>query len=264
MQKSATEIVVFLVIASVLILALISFVIAILYLYRKRQQFFENSIEQLKLDQEKIKLTAQVEMQEQAFTHISREIHDNISLALVLANLNLNTLCNNHKDINIENVNTTMDLITRTISDLRDLSKGLNGDIIIQQGLIEALKLEISRIEKIGLFNIHFSIIGNSLFLQSNTELIIFRIIQEGFNNIIKHAQANNIKLILTFNDNQLFVELSDDGIGFNKSQKRNGQAGLTNMKTRVSLLRGHLKIDSEIEKGTVINFSIPIINPHE
>ena len=177
MQKSINDIIIFLFAVSSLILLLIAFIIGMLYLYKKRQVRFIQNLEQIKLDHEKHILSAQLEMQEQTFRHISREIHDNISLALTLAKLHLNTLDrNNVKELNWK-VNSSIELLSQSIHDLSDISKSLNADIIIQHGLIKALENEIERIRLAGNFKIKFEISGTPFYMESQKELIIFRII---------------------------------------------------------------------------------------
>jgi signal transduction histidine kinase len=78
MQKNTNDIVVFLIIVSALVLALVAFIVIMLYLYRKKQILFFQNLEQIKLDHEKTLMAAQLEMQETTFQHVSREIHDNI------------------------------------------------------------------------------------------------------------------------------------------------------------------------------------------
>ena len=92
MQKAHYDIVLFVLVSTLLILLMAGFIVTILYLYRKKQLAYFKTIEELKLDHEKNLLRTQLEMQEQTLQHIAREIHDNISLSLTLAKLNLNTL----------------------------------------------------------------------------------------------------------------------------------------------------------------------------
>jgi two-component system, NarL family, sensor kinase len=98
MQKTTNDIIIFLIVVSALIISMVLFIILMLYQYRKKQAQFQIDLEQIKLDHEKTLMTAQLEIQEQTFQHISREIHDNISLNLTLAKLQLNTFDWNDKD----------------------------------------------------------------------------------------------------------------------------------------------------------------------
>jgi signal transduction histidine kinase len=96
--------------------------------------------------------------------------------------------------------------------------------------------------------------------MNNQRELIIFRIVQEAFNNIIKHAKASRATLSLQYNRCDLLVNIEDDGQGFETTEihvKRN--AGLKNIETRIKMLRGMMKITSIKGTGTSLSFTIPL-----
>ena len=247
---------------TLLIILMSAFLIFISFLHRRRQIMYLEKINKIQMDFEKSIVQAQLEIQEQTFQHISREIHDNITLSLTLSKLNLHTLDWNNREKNTEKLNAAIGLITKSIAELSDISKSLNADIIIQQGLLKAVEEEIQRIRQAGLFSIRYELTGDPVYMESPKELIIFRIIQEAFNNIIKHAEATEASLILHYNTKTLHVSVSDNGNGFDKElimAKANvGQAGLKNMATRVAMLKGEMKTNSQPGKGTILSFSIP------
>lgn len=259
MQKIPYDIVVFLVVVSAIILTMVTFIIFMMITYRKKQSVFQQSLEKLKLDNEKAILNSQLEIQEQTFQHISREIHDNISLSLTLAKLHLHTFDWNNKERSVENLTSTIDLLTSSISQLSDISKSLNSDIITQHGLLEAIEEELNRIRKAGLFELKLDITGNPVYMDSQRELVVFRIIQEAFNNIIKHACASAVCLGLHYNQEKLLVTISDDGKGFDHRVVGNiNHAGLRNMETRAKVLKGEILISSRPGVGTYLSFNIP------
>jgi signal transduction histidine kinase len=204
-------------------------------------------------------LGAQLEMQEQTFQKISRDIHDNISLSLSLAKLDLHTINWNEKEKAIEQVQKATSLVSKSITELSDISKSLHADIIKQQGLLSALKDELAHIEQPGLFKVNFIVDGEPVFLESSKELIIFRIIQESFNNIIKHAAAKLVTLHLTYSSDYLNIIIADDGKGFDKTQcQQKKQAGLRNMAARAQMLAGKMVTESQPGNGTTLSFTIP------
>ena len=262
MQKNPYDIVIFLLVISGLIVFMVAFIVFMLYLYRKKQQGFEKDILQIKQDNEKTVLNTQLEIQEQTFQHISREIHDNISLSLTLAKLQLHTFDWNDKPGSSEKLNSSVVLLTQSIAELSDISKGMNADIIIQQGLLRAIEEEIRRIRQAGLFTLDYSVTGIPVYMIAQQELIIFRIIQEAFNNIIKHAKTRSAGLQLHYTDMKMHFIIADKGIGFDTELTlKNRQAGLKNMEARVKMLGGTMKIDSRPGQGTSLNFTIPFEN---
>jgi len=262
MQTGKSDIIIFLLVTTVIILLLTGLIIMLIYLYKKKQLSYQQTVDALKLDHEKNLMAAQLEMQENTFQHISREIHDNISLSLTLAKLHLNTLNLDQRAQASFQVHSSIELISNSINNLSGISKSLNSDIIGSQGLIKALENEIQRIRETGLFSIEFSITGEPAYMETKKELIIFRIVQEAFNNIIRHAKASICRLVLHYNSNALRIEISDDGAGFDvagevKRQHKN-KAGLKNMETRTKMIGGEMQIESKTGQGSVLKFTIP------
>ena len=261
MQKAHYDIVLFLSICTFLILLMAVFIVSILYLYRKKQLAYYRTIEELRLDYEKNLLHTQLEIQEQTLQHISEEIHDNINLSLTLAKLNLNTFdwsCLSKARIQI---NCSLEQVSKAIRDLSYLSRGLNSELIANQGLIEVLKSEVERLKELSLFQLNYTVTGTAVFMDSQKELVIFRIIQEAFNNIIKHAKATIVKLSLHYDMEELKILIADNGKGFNKEIKSDNNksgAGLNNMNKRAKVLNGKTIIQSKPESGTSIYITIP------
>jgi signal transduction histidine kinase len=260
MQKTPYDIIVFLIVVSALIICMVLFIVLILYLYRKKQVDFQISLEETKLNHEKTLIIAQLEIQEQTFQHISREIHDNINLSLTLAKLHLNTLDWNDKIRSEEKVGSSIELLTKSIQELSDISKSLNADIIIQHGLLKAIEDEMQRIRQTGLFDLCYEVIGTPIYMNHQKELIIFRIIQEAFNNIIKHAAAVKTELVVHYNESELTIRINDNGRGFETGfTNSNRQAGLKNMDTRIKILNGVMELNSQPGKGSTLLFKIPL-----
>lgn len=259
MQKNPNDLVIFLIVVSALIAFLVAFIAFMFVTYRRRQDRFQQDIEEIKLNHEKTLLRTQLEMQEQTFQNISREIHDNINLSLTLAKLNLNTIDLQDITNSRTKIGNSVDLLTKSIGELSNISKGLNADVIFQQGLTKAIEAELGRIRQLGKITIEYSLSGNPIYLNSQKELIIFRIIQEAFNNILKHAEALVVRLVLHYDEASLFVRISDNGKGFDlKARISEGKAGLHNMDNRIKMLSGSMEIETEIGKGTILDFTIP------
>jgi len=263
MQTGKDHLTLFLILTTGLILCLATLVIVLIYVYQRRQLAYQQNLDSLKLDYEKNLLQTQVEMQENTFQKISREIHDNISLSLTLAKLNLNTIQWTQLTKVKGKVEFSLEQITKAIIDLSDISKSMNSELIINQGLIKGLEREIEKIGEMNFFQLKFSVTGDPVFMDSNKELVIFRIIQEALNNIIKHAKATLVELKLNFNGSRVNVSISDNGKGFSKTLLEQdadnySKAGLNNIRKRAAIFNGTTIIDSECGKGTNIFVSIP------
>jgi signal transduction histidine kinase len=218
-------------------------------------------MESLKSNFEKTLLATQLEIQEQTFQNISREIHDNIGLSLTLAKLNLNTISWHLVEQTKEKVSNSIEFISKAIDDLSYISKTLNTDYIEENGLLNALDLEIKKIRNLGLFHIQYEVIGSPVYMKTQKELVIYRIIQEVLNNSIKHAQATAIKLELNYLNDRVEIELSDNGKGFvqlTSGQETKKGTGLMNIIKRASLIDGICEVKSEQGKGTSVFMQIP------
>src|SRR5687768_12655611 len=135
MQEEKSTIIISIIVTSIFILVLISFIAFVIFLLNRRHIDHQRRIANLKSDFEKTLLSTQLEIQEQTFQNISREIHDNIGLSLTLAKLNLNTLLYNKSDI--DKINSSIELIGEALNDLSDISKSLNPEIINSNGRSE-------------------------------------------------------------------------------------------------------------------------------
>lgn len=259
MQNESTNLGTLLLLTTLVILLMAGFILLIIFLYRRKQILYQENLTKIAEDSKRNLLEAQLEIQEQTFQHISREIHDNINLSLTLAKLHLNTIDWRNGLQTQEKVGFSIDLLSQSIDDLSDISKGLNTDAIIEHGLIKALEYETQRIRETNLFQVEFLVTGSPIYLDSKKELIIFRIVQESFNNIIKHGKATEADIRLHYYKGRLYITIADNGKGFDtETPVDNKHAGLRNMKSRVNLLKGSMTINSIPERGTCIYFTIP------
>jgi two-component system NarL family sensor kinase len=260
MENKTLEIINLFAITSFVILSIIIFVFILMFKIKKKQLAISNSIKILKLNHENELLTYQIEIQEDTFTEIAREIHDNISLSLTLAKLNLNTLVLKTEEEDYQKINNSIDLISKSLIDLNNLSKSLDGDIIEKYGLIAALKNEISSINKIGTIEILINIIGHDRYLEHTVELAIYRIIQEAIKNSIIHARASKASLDIDYLNDKIYISFSDNGIGFdvNNPNKERISSGIKNMNNRAKLIHANTSIISSPGNGTTVILEIP------
>jgi two-component system NarL family sensor kinase len=262
MFKDTSQITIFVIATTGVILILTLLVISLLHIFNKRKALFEENLSKLRLNYEKNLLQAQIEIQEQTFLEISRNIHDNINLSLTLAKLNLNTL-KLESDKTSENIiSASTELIATAITELKDLSRGMNPELIQSVGFINALQNEIERINRITQLDIECDIQGNTVFLDGEKELVLFRIVQEALNNIIRHAKASKIILQLYYADENIKLKICDNGIGFQLPSSEHinltMSAGLRNMETRATVLGGTFSLVSNPGEGTNIEILIP------
>jgi two-component system, NarL family, sensor kinase len=262
MQSQNNQISLLIIFTAAIIFLLAVVIVTLLYFYQKRQVNYQKNLNSLKLDFEKNLLKTQIEIQEQTFQNISREIHDNINLSLTLAKLNLVTLDWNDIKKAQEAINASANTLSSTIIDLNNLSKSIDTDLIKEQGLIKTISNEVNKLKNMAHLQISYDVKGEPIFMDSQKELVIFRIIQEAFNNVIKHSKATRIWLELNYGSHFLDIIIRDNGIGFKQHEicleKQETHAGLNNMKTRAKIFGGNFLLESQPQKGTQILISIP------
>ena len=256
------EITIYAVLGTVIALFLSITLFLFFILYQKRKFKFIREKQQLKTHFQQELLHTQLEIQEQIFQNISQEVHDNIGQMLSLVKLNLNTIDMSKPDILEQKIQRSKELVSKVITDLRDLSKSLNPEIIRKIGLSEAIQQELLIVAKTGQYEANLSELGDFYQFDPQKELIIYRIFQEIINNIIKHSRAKTVNVVLEYQPQSFILTVSDDGDGFNtslESDKDNLGFGIRNMRNRAKLIGAEFKITSIIDEGTIISVELPL-----
>lgn len=253
MPKEKLELVLTVVSVSVFFLLLVisGFFLFRIYLKRKNKLLLEQ--ERMNIAFEQTLLKSKLEIQENTFNDISREIHDNIGQVLSLVRINLNTL---DTSADAEKINLMDDLMGKAITDLRNLSHSLNADHIRNNGWLPPVTKLLSDLEKTGKYATHIYYDENLPSPGSDKPIILFRMIQEIINNIIRHAAADTIHLDARKEDGKLIIKIVDNGKGFDVGRKPGG-VGLQNLKNRAKMVNADLAIKSEQGKGTTVTISI-------
>lgn len=253
MQKEKLDLIISVIAASLFVLLLVISVLFLFRIYLKRKNKLLLEKERMNIEFEQTLLKSKLEIQEHTFNEISREIHDNIGQVLSLVRINLNTLeaPNETKKINL------MDgLMGKAIADLRSLSHSLDADHIRNKGWIIAVTRLLNDLQKSGKYKTHLQQDEDLPALGNDKPIILFRMIQEVINNVIRHAAADTIYLDAKKENNKLIIKISDNGKGFDVS-KTSGGVGLQNLKTRSKMIGANLVITSDKGKGTVVTISI-------
>ena len=246
------------IIATILIIALCFVIIAnLLMYYFKRKRHLKNELH-LKSQFQQTLLQSQLEIQEQTLKNISQEIHDNIGQMLSLAKLNLGTTEIPENETARQKVENAHRLVSKSIADLRNLSRSLNTDYVSEQGLQASIAFELELIGKSGQHKTALAVEGEPVKTDAQKELILFRMVQECFNNTIKHAQASQIDVGLKYEPGRLAVSILDNGQGFSPAKTANG-LGLRNLHNRAKLIGAEFSINSENGKGTLVLIQLPI-----
>ena len=199
-------------------------------------------------------LHSQIEVQEATFSVLAKELHDNVGQLLSSSKMLLGITQRNMTNAPLT-LNIAEETLGKAIHELRSLSKSLDKEWLEQFDLIENLGTEIKRINAGMVLEIHFSHPGK-LPLTVEEQIILFRIIQEALQNAIKHSDAKNIFIEIETIDENIIVNITDDGKGFEPTF--NDGLGMRNMKHRTKLLGGNITWDTP-EKGSSVTIQLPL-----
>lgn len=254
---------------TIIILLLILFLVLFIILYNiKKQIHFKEKDEMMIVFQREL-FKSQLEIQEQTLKNISQEIHDNIGQGLTLAKLNLNAVLPDANGGLRERILDTKELVGKAIADLRDLSRSLDTDYVKEMGLQRAIEYELEIMQKTGVIGTQLQIEGMPARLNKQKELILFRIVQETFHNVIKHAEASRLQVTMNYEPVILTVLINDNGKGMNleplNEEGSNFGLGIRNMNSRAKLIGAEFSMSSTLGAGTEVKIVLPIEeNSHE
>jgi len=190
---------------------------------------------------------------------IGRELHDNISQYLTTTRLYLEVAKEKAEGEMLTMINQAHQGLLQMINEIRQLSQSLIPPSLSDIGLKESIQDLCTGLKNTHAFNINFKYSHfNEILLPDNMKLMLFRIIQEQINNIIRHAHADSITIKLETSKGWLSLSVADNGKGFDLKTVKKGH-GFDNISNRADLFRGKLKIDTAPEKGCTIYVTIPL-----
>jgi signal transduction histidine kinase len=255
-SQQANEILITILGGSAILLFLGLTLIFLIIVYRKKQKEYFYQKEQLEENFRKELLKAQLETQEQTFHSLSQELHDNIGQVLSLAKLNMSVIELNSKGEMDESISQTKSLLNTAINDLRDISKTLNTDYVKEKDLAESINRELGMLRRTRKFEASLEVEGQPFFISAERRLILFRIIQESLNNIVKHAGATFITVSLHYKADALLILIQDNGSGFDTVLTPKG-VGLLNMNHRSAMIESTVTLESKPGKGTTVCITV-------
>ena len=244
----------------IIFMALTSLLIFILLFYQRKRFAHKEKLVTLKKEFTEELFKAKLETQEQTLQHISTELHDNLGALASLIKINLLTIPSDNAAKAAQKLEDTTDLTRQLIADIKSLSVSLSSDRISRKGFYKSLVTEVERINKTGQFNATVSLDEKLPDLDNDTATILYRMIQEILNNMVKHSQALNIVMEVSYRNSSLNFSISDNGIGFNaeeKAQEDDG-AGLYNLQKRADMIGARFSMNSSVGKGTSVLIELP------
>ena len=207
-----------------------------------------------------------ISAQEEERARISRELHDDTGQTLTAVQINLDRLNQilgaTDPDV-LEQSKKVQDLTQDALASLRGIIADLRPGVLDQLGLLPALEwMAENTLQPLGINSV-VEYTGLADRLPETLETILYRIAQEAVSNVARHSQAKNFRIQFEVNDDQINMELTDDGTGFNPllaaadPEFRSG-LGLASMQERASLAGGKVVVESAPKRGTTIHVGLP------
>jgi signal transduction histidine kinase len=223
-----------------------------------KQKILEDRLEEEINLKEKQIAAAMEDAKDAERSDIGKELHDNVNQLLGASRLYLDMAKRGGEDREMF-LSRSSEYTLTAIEEIRKLTKGLTTDIIKNLGLCESIEKLTRDIMDVNPVKICFSL-GN--FKEDGVtdkfKLNVFRIVQEHLNNILKHAQAKEVTINLSQDDNSIILSIFDNGIGFDTGKKQKG-IGVGNIKSRVATYSGTTNFVSRPGEGCVLTVLFPV-----
>jgi signal transduction histidine kinase len=237
--------------------------VATFYLIFNRNKMKQKTLLQAEmLKQQELRSKAVLDAEETERQRIAKDLHDGIGQMLSAVKLNLSTVqskitINENEKLLFQNA---ISLVDDSVKEVRSISHNMMPNMLIKKGLANAVRDFIDKLSGTTL-KIDLEITGMNERLESTLESILFRVLQELVNNIIKHAQANHITIQLLKFENEITIMIEDNGVGFkvDDTLQSDKGIGLKNIISRIDFLKGNINFDSTINKGTTVTIDIPL-----
>jgi len=228
---------------------------------RKNRIIDAQRIQQLEDEKKLLAAQSVIVGQENERKRIAQELHDGIGVLLSTASIHFSVVSKTSKDKKtVEMLDKAEKLLKQAGGEVRKISQNMMPVVLSKFGLIEALEDIFEKLDEIDDLSVSANFSGSNGRLPENTEIMLFRIVQEMVNNTLKHAQAKNIEFSFSKGNGVILIDYKDDGVGFELDKlPRNSSLGVYGIQSRIDFLNGKLKVESKIGQGVYYHVSIPI-----
>lgn len=230
--------------------------------YRRYKLRKTTEMQQAILKQQELATKAVLEAEENERQRIASDLHDGVGQMMSAAKINLSNI-SEHISFASNDEKTRFDnavkLVDDSCTEVRAVSHNIMPNALLRNSLAAAVRSFINKIsEQVIKINLYTE--GLNERIDENAEVMLYRVVQECINNVIKHAKANTLDISLIRDGNEISVTIEDNGIGFDTSNKKVFDGvGLKSIRSRVDYLKGTVEWDSRAGKGTVVSILIPL-----
>ena len=203
-----------------------------------------------------------IEAEENERKRIAADLHDGVGQMMSAAKMNLSVFenelafSNDQQRTSFENV---ISLVDESCREIRSVSHQMMPNALLKRGLASAIKEFIDKIDaRVIRVSLHTE--GLDERIDKNTETVLYRVIQECVNNVMKHAQASQLDIAIMKDKDGISASIEDNGKGFDASSQKHFEGiGIKNILSRINYLRGTVEFDSSPGKGTLVAIHVPV-----
>jgi len=230
--------------------------------YRKRRLQHKMNLQEAVMRQQDLATRAVIHAEENERKRIAADLHDGVGQMMSAAKMNLSAFENElafNNEAQKLSFEKLMSLVDESCREIRSVSHQMMPNALLKSGLASAVKEFLDKIDnRIIKINLHTE--GLQERMDDNTETVLYRVIQECVNNVIKHSGANNLDISLIRDRDGISATIEDNGRGFDTNDKQKSEGiGLKNISSRIAFLKGTVDFDSSPGKGTLVAIHIPI-----
>ena len=251
----------------ILTIGLILFII----FHQRKVIRYQMRLQQMEQEQQKILLKASIKLQEEERQRLAADLHDDAGPLLATARLYLNeNLVNQDKSTQLQSIFQARQIIDDTIQLIRNISHSLMPPTLKNFGLESAINDLFQKISGSGSINASSRFHEYKDRLKAEKELIIFRVVQELINNILKHSSASFIHLTQNVHGDKFYLRIHHDGRGivqsdFDKLNKSNTGLGLKNISSRLKVVQGNINFEKDISQTYYkVTIELPKDEPYQ
>jgi signal transduction histidine kinase len=230
--------------------------------YNKYKLRKEAQLQAEVMRQQELATRAVIKAEEEERQRIARDLHDGIGQMMSAARMNLSAFESETQfgsEVQKKSFEQIVYLVDDSCKELRQVSHNMMPNALLKSNLTSAIHDFTDKLDKKSL-EIHLFSEGLDERLDSNTETILYRVIQECVNNVIKHAGATTLDISVIRDKEGISATIEDNGKGFDTSDKGKFEGiGLKNIFTRVEFLKGTVEFDSATGRGTAVSIQVPL-----
>ena len=236
--------------------------IAAFSIYNRRQLKSKLQFQQAMMKQQDMATRAVIYAEENERKRIAADLHDGVGQMMSAAKMNLSVFENEIPFKNEEqklSFEKLVSLVDESCREVRSVSHQMMPNALLKSGLASAVKEFIEKIDS-RIIKVSLHTEGLNERIDSNTETVLYRVIQECVNNVLKHSGASHLDISLIKDADGISATIEDNGKGFNSSNKQHFEGiGLKNIISRVTYLKGSIDFDSAPGKGTLVAIHVPL-----